>query len=139
MLSSKPGIKAYLGAKAGKLRRKLDSLAGSGGKGVEKVGEKVGISVPKVVKPKESTVPHNVPDKWSREPKSIQDQMALDAAKRGAGDELDIKLNDPKYVGMKKMEYRVKSETGKDSVIHYVRDPKTGELMDFKFKKHSLD
>ncbi len=31
VLSSKPGIKAYLGAKAGKLRRELESLAGSGG------------------------------------------------------------------------------------------------------------
>jgi hypothetical protein len=65
--------------------------------------------------------------------------MALDAAKRGEGRDLKIPLNDPKYIGMQKMEYRVKSETGKDSVVHYVRDPTTGELMDFKFKKHSVD
>lgn len=34
---------------------------------------------------------------------------------------------------------KIKSKNGNDSVVHYVRDPKTGELMDFKFKKHSTD
>jgi hypothetical protein len=46
---------------------------------------------------------------------------------------------DPKLKGMEKWEYSVKSKDGLDSVVHYVRDPKTGKLMDFKFKKHSLD
>jgi len=76
-------------------------------------------------------------DRWSREPMSIQDQMALDAAKNGAGQPIIKDLKDPRYKGMEKWEYRVKSADGKDSVIHWVRDPKTGELMDFKFKKHS--
>ena len=40
---------------------------------------------------------------------------------------------------MDKIEYKIKSGNGKDSVVHYVRDPKTGEKMDFKFKKHSTD
>jgi hypothetical protein len=31
--------------------------------------------------------------------------------------------------------YRAKSKNGNDSVVHYVKDPKTGKLMDFKFKK----
>jgi len=76
---------------------------------------------------------------WSREPKSLQDQMTLEAAKRGEG-EMKIKsLKDPQYQGMKKMEYKTKSAQGKDSVVHYVKDPKTGKLMDFKFKKHSTD
>jgi filamentous hemagglutinin len=39
----------------------------------------------------------------------------------------------------RKWEYKVKSAAGKDSVVHYVRDPQTGETMDFKFKKHSTD
>ncbi len=78
-------------------------------------------------------------DKWSREPKSLQDQMALEAAKKGEGRRLSISLNDLKYKGMDKMEYKIKSDSGKDTVIHYVRNPNTGELMDFKFKKHSTD
>lgn len=48
-------------------------------------------------------------------------------------------LSDPRFKGMEKWEYKVKSAEGKDSVVHYVRDPKTGKLMDFKFKKHSTD
>ena len=39
--------------------------------------------------------------------------------------------------GMEKWQYKVKSANGKDSVVHYVRDPSTGKLMDFKFTKHS--
>ncbi len=74
-----------------------------------------------------------------RQPASIQDQMAMDAAKKGAGDMIMINLKDPRFKGMEKFEYKVKSDTGKDSVIHYVRDPKTGKLMDFKFKKRSVD
>ena len=81
----------------------------------------------------------NSVDKWSRTPKTLQDKMVLDAAKQGKGKLIIKDLNDPKYKGMEKWEYKVKSETGKDSVVHYVRDPKTGELMDFKFKKHSTD
>lgn len=78
-------------------------------------------------------------DKWSRTPKSIQDRAALDAAKKGAGERLPIKLNDPKYKGMEKWEHKIKSKNGNDSVVHYVRNPKTGKLMDFKFTKHSTD
>ena len=76
-------------------------------------------------------------DKWSRLPKSIQDQMTLNAAKRGAGKDLRLDLKDPRFKGMEKFSYKVKSANGRDSVVHYVRDPKTGRLMDFKFKKHS--
>ena len=79
------------------------------------------------------------PDKWSRNPKTLQDQMALNAAKEGAGQKIIDNLNDEKFKGMEKWEYKVKSSEGRDSVVHYVRDPKTGELEDFKFKKHSND
>ncbi|WP_225445202.1 hypothetical protein [Photobacterium arenosum] len=81
----------------------------------------------------------NSADKWSRDPKSVQDQMALEAAKEGQGYVIIKSLNDPKYKGMEKMELRVKSVNGNDSVVHYVRDPNTEHLMDFKFKKHSTD
>jgi RHS repeat-associated protein len=76
---------------------------------------------------------------WSRAPQTLQDQMALGAAQSGAGTKIIDNLGHPKFKGMEKWEYKVKSSEGRDSVIHYVRDPKTGELMDFKFKKHSND
>ena len=78
-------------------------------------------------------------DKWSRVPKSIQDQMTLGAAKKGAGNKIIDNLGDQNFKGMEKWEYKVKSENGQDSVVHYVRDPNTNELMDFKFKKHSTE
>ena len=76
---------------------------------------------------------------WSRAPKSIQDQMTLDAARQGAGSKIIDNLGDPKFKGMEKWEYRVKSTNGNDSVVHYVRDPKEGDLTDFKFTKHSTE
>lgn len=76
----------------------------------------------------------------SREPKSLPDQMALEQAKKG-GKEADrnpipLKLNDPRYQGMKKFSYVLKPKYGKQIEIHYVENPKTGERMDFKFKQH---
>ncbi|WPN62907.1 RHS repeat-associated core domain-containing protein [Pseudomonas sp. P9_35] len=79
------------------------------------------------------------PDKWSRHPKSIQDQMALESAKADKGLVIIEELDDPNYYKMEKMELKVKSKNRNDSVVHYVRDPSTGKLMDFKFKKHSTD
>ena len=76
-------------------------------------------------------------DKWSRTPKTIQDKLTLEAAKKGAGEPIIISLGDSKYKGMEKWEYKVTSKEGKQSVVHYVKDPKTGKMMDFKFKKHS--
>jgi len=77
--------------------------------------------------------------KFSRSPKSIQDQMTLRAAKEGQGNVIIKNLSDPKFKGMEKMELKNKSGNGNDSVVHYVRDPRTGNLTDFKFKKHSVD
>ncbi len=78
-------------------------------------------------------------DKWSRTAKALQDQMTFNAAKNGAGNPIIKNLNDSRFKGMEKWEYRVKSTTGKDSVVHYVRDPKSGKLMDFKFTKHATE
>jgi hypothetical protein len=64
--------------------------------------------------------------------------MTLRAAQEGQGNVLIKSLNDPKFKGMEKWELKVKSANGNDSVVHYVRDPKTNQLMDFKFKKHSI-
>lgn len=63
--------------------------------------------------------------------------MTLNAAKKGEGVKLPIKLK--KYKGMDKMELKTKSSQGKDSVVHYVKDPKTNKKFDFKFKKRSTD
>ncbi|MFN0138457.1 MAG: RHS repeat domain-containing protein [Pyrinomonadaceae bacterium] len=76
-------------------------------------------------------------DKFSRDPKGLMDQMVLDAAKNGAGEPLRISLGDPRFSGMQKCSYSVKSEAGALSEVHYVRDPKTGNVFDFKFKHHA--
>lgn len=84
-----------------------------------------------------NVVPSGTP--WSRAPKTLQDLMALEASQKGAGTKIMDNLGDPNFRGMEKWEYKIKSSEGRDSVVHYVRDPNTGELMDFKFKKHSDD
>jgi hypothetical protein len=78
-------------------------------------------------------------DPWVRNPSSIQDQAALTAAKSGEGVRIFENLGDARFKGMEKWEYRVKSSQGRDSVVHYVRDPKTGKLMDFKFTRRTSD
>lgn len=76
-----------------------------------------------------------------KDAKSLMDQMVFDAAKKGAGGEImkNTKLGDSRFSGMEKWEYREKSNAGLDSVVHYVRDPATGNLMDFKFKKNAVN
>ena len=43
-----------------------------------------------------------------------------------------------KYEGMDKHSYRVKSAEGSVSDVHYVKDPKTGNMYDFKFESHRV-
>ncbi len=57
----------------------------------------------------------------------------------GVGEMIIDKLGDERFKGWEKWEYRVKSANGRDSVVHYVRDPQTGRLKDFKFAKRSTD
>ena len=76
-------------------------------------------------------------DKFSRAPKSLMDEMVLDAAKQGKGIKIIDNLGDPEFKGMEKWSYTEKSAAGLRSDVHYVRDPKTGQLMDFKFKHHA--
>jgi len=64
------------------------------------------------------------------------DQMVLDAARQGKGDKIMDNLSDPNFKGMEKWSYGETSATGLRSEVHYVRDPGTGKLMDFKFKVH---
>jgi hypothetical protein len=73
------------------------------------------------------------------EPGSLQDQMTLEAAKKGSGQNLGLKLNDARYKGMEKWQYVTESNDGVKSVVHYVRNPDTGELMDFKFTMQTGD
>ncbi len=57
--------------------------------------------------------------------------MALEAAKGGAGDVIIPSLNDPRYKGMVKKEYKVTSKEGAKVCVHYVFDPKIGKSTDF--------
>ena len=70
----------------------------------------------------------------NRTPKSLMDQMVLEAAQQGKGKMIIESLNDPRFKGMEKWSYGEKSSQGYHSEVHYVRDPKTGQLTDFKFK-----
>ena len=77
-------------------------------------------------------------DRWSRAPQSLMDEMVLAAASRGEGRMIIPRLNDEAFKGMEKWSYTVRSQSGVLSEVHYVRDPKTGALMDFKFKQHGI-
>jgi filamentous hemagglutinin len=65
------------------------------------------------------------------------DEMVLDAAKQGKGQKLFDNLGDPQFKGMEKWSYGETSAQGLRSEVHYVRDPKTGQLLDLKFKHHA--
>ena len=65
--------------------------------------------------------------------------MTLLAAQQGHGEIIIENLKDARFKGMNKVELKIKSKNGRDSVVHYVLDNNTGQRMDFKFKKHSTD
>lgn len=44
--------------------------------------------------------------------------MTLEAAQEGAGSKIIDNLGNPKFKGMEKWEYKVKSAEGRDSVVH---------------------
>lgn len=78
-----------------------------------------------------------VAKKADKLPLGLMDQMVLDAAKQGKGVKIIDNLSDPKFKGMEKWSYTERSANGLRSEVHYVRNPTTGELMDFKFKHHA--
>lgn len=63
----------------------------------------------------------------------------MDAARRGDGTKIIDSLSDPAFKGMEKWDYKLKPMEGRNSVVHDIRDPATGVLADFKFKKRSTD
>jgi hypothetical protein len=71
--------------------------------------------------------------------RSLQDQMTLEAARGGAGQMIIEALGDPRFAGMQKWSYSTRSAKGALSEVHYVRDPRSGALMDFKFKHEAAD
>ena len=73
-------------------------------------------------------------DKFRRTPINLLEQLDLEAAKRGEGMKIIDKLGDPCFKDMEKWQFVTKSAQGVQAVVHYVRDPATGKLMDFKFK-----
>lgn len=102
----------------------------AGGAGALRIG-----AIPKIV----SIQPINpvIDAKFSRAPKSLMDRLVLEAAQKGAGKKVPIELSDPRFKGMEKFGYVEKSAAGMTSEVHYVRNPTTGELLDFKFKHHA--
>jgi len=78
-------------------------------------------------------------DKFNRTPQSLMDQMVMEAAKRGEGKLIEPNLGDSRFKGMEKWSYGETSAQGFRSEVHYVRNPATGDLMDFKFKHSSID
>ena len=80
-------------------------------------------------------VPKATPDVFRRTPNTLSEKLALDEAKGGAGRKIIDGLNDPRFKGLEKWSHRRQNSGGTSTEIHYVRDPKTGKLMDFKFKE----
>jgi len=78
---------------------------------------------------------HYGPNKniFRRLAQNAQDVQALAEAEAGMGRNLNLKLGDPRYQGWEKWHHSVGPKGGK-SVVHYLRDPQTGFLTDFKFK-----
>ncbi|NER12848.1 RHS repeat-associated core domain-containing protein [Leptobacterium flavescens] len=70
---------------------------------------------------------------FRRLPKSAQDVLALEGAQAGKGRLIIRNLSDPRYRGWEKWHYSV-GPKGSKSVVHYIRNPETGYITDFKFK-----
>ncbi|UII31979.1 hypothetical protein LVD17_27200 [Fulvivirga ulvae] len=70
---------------------------------------------------------------FRRLPRNAQDVQALTEAQMGMGRNLNLTLKDPRYIGWEKWHHSVGPKGGK-SVVHYLRNPETGFLTDFKFK-----
>jgi hypothetical protein len=73
-------------------------------------------------------------DPWRRTPENLYEKIAHQQAKAGMGRVEMRGLNDPMFKGMDKVHLSLKTHNGRVVVVHYVRDPKTMRIMDFKFK-----
>jgi hypothetical protein len=70
---------------------------------------------------------------WRTAPMNLKEKLALEEAMAGAGEPRMGGLSDPRFLGMQKWQHVHYNADGSKIVIHYVRDPKTGALMGFKF------
>jgi hypothetical protein len=73
-------------------------------------------------------------DKFRRTARNLYEKLSMDEAKGGAGKKIIDSLSDPKFKGMEKWQHIRRNPDGTNTVIHFVRDPATGNLLDFKFK-----
>ena len=69
-----------------------------------------------------------------RKPQNLSEKLALDEAQRGAGKKIIDNLRDRRFNGMEKWQHVHHNPDGTKTVIHYVRNPETGQRLDFKFK-----
>ena len=100
----------------------------------KKIGTKVGDDAAEQATEKVAAAPKTVADKFRRTPTNLSEKLAMDEAMGGAGKKVMSGLNDPKFKGMEKWQHVHRNPDGTITVIHYVRDPATGNLLDFKFK-----
>ena len=71
-------------------------------------------------------------NQWHTSPMTVQEQLAMDAAKKGQGTKVPITLGDKRYIGMDKMQLVIESDSGITTTVHYIWDPKTGNTYQFK-------
>ncbi|MDI3322743.1 hypothetical protein [Pinibacter soli] len=70
---------------------------------------------------------------WRRVPTNFQEVQAMADAQSGMGRRLPLTLKDPRYLGWEKWHYSI-GPKGAKTVVHYIKNPTTGFLTDFKFK-----
>lgn len=69
---------------------------------------------------------------WRSTAANLQEEMAMAAAKRGEGTKIMSNMTDSRYAGWDKFQIVSYSNDGWTATVHYMRDPATGAVADFK-------
>jgi RHS repeat-associated protein len=69
-----------------------------------------------------------------RVPQNLSEELTMQEAKGGAGEVVIKNLSDPRYKGWEKLQHVHRNSNGTNTTIHYIRDPNTSVITDFKFK-----
>ena len=114
------------------------AVVGMGAKGTNPLSHAGGARAPVYIRlPGRGFQPLTGKLQYSRRPLSIQDQRTLIEAKRGGGIMILPRMNDARFSNMQKWQCVSHGNNGGKSTVHYLKDPVTGKLMDFKFTAHS--
>jgi RHS repeat-associated protein len=85
------------------------------------------------------TTPHSEISTGRTEPMNMKEILAMEAAKSGSGEHRESipahKIGDPRFAGgdWAKWEYVHRAPDGTNYTIHYMKNLRTGETVDFKF------